>query len=107
MNKTIHFTYMSLILTLFVLFIIGYIRQGDNKLIYESLKKDSYNYHQIYSINLEQMNTDNITVSDTLSVLKENGENILYSGIIFSDECELKELHITSGKHCVVNCRNL
>lgn len=24
MNKTIHFTYMSLILTLFVLFIIGY-----------------------------------------------------------------------------------
>ena len=55
MNKTIHFTYMSLILTLFVLFIIGYIRQGDNKLIYESLKKDSYNYHQIYSINLEQM----------------------------------------------------
>ena len=49
MNKTIHFTYMSLILTLFVLFIIGYIRQGDNKLIYESLKKDSYNYHQIYS----------------------------------------------------------
>ena len=38
MNKTIHFTYMSLILTLFVLFIIGYIRQGDNKLIYESLK---------------------------------------------------------------------
>ena len=79
MNKTIHFTYMSLILTLFVLFIIGYIRQGDNKLIYESLKKDSYNYHQIYSINLEQMNTDNITVSDTLSVLKENGENILVS----------------------------
>lgn len=47
---------MSLILTLFVLFIIGYIRQGDNKLIYESLKKDSYNYHQIYSINLEQIN---------------------------------------------------
>lgn len=73
---------MSLILTLFVLFIIGYIRQGDNKLIYESLKKDSYNYHQIYSINLEQMNTDNITVSDTLSVLKENGENILVSEIL-------------------------
>lgn len=73
---------MSLILTLFVLFIIGYIWQGDNKLIYESLKKDSYNYHQIYSINLEQMNTDNITVSDTLSVLKENGENILVSEIL-------------------------
>lgn len=45
-----------------------------------------------------------------VKVLKQFlGDNSIsvYSGIIFSDECELKELHITSGKHCVVNCRNL
>lgn len=47
MNETIHFTYMSLILILFVLFVIGYIRQGDNKLTYDGLNGDSYNCHQI------------------------------------------------------------
>lgn len=45
-----------------------------------------------------------------IKVLKQllNDNSIpVYSGIVFSDECELMELHISSGKHCVVNCRDL
>lgn len=30
-----------------------------------------------------------------------------YSGIVFSDRCELKKINLSSGKHCVVKCREL
>lgn len=31
----------------------------------------------------------------------------IYSGVIFSDECELMQINLTSDNHCVVNCRDL
>ena len=81
MNKVVHFTYISLILILFVLFVINFIYKEDDKFIIETMKVDSFNYNQIRDINLEQINSDNISISDTLLVLNENGERILISAI--------------------------
>jgi len=87
MNKVVHFTYISLILILFVLFVINFIYKEDDKFIIETMKVDSFNYNQIRDINLEQINSDNISISDTLLVLNENGERILISAIInFGDK---------------------
>lgn len=67
---------------LFVLLAINSIHKKGDRELFEHLKRDSYNYNQIYNVNLEQINADNISISDTLMLLKENGKKVLISSLL-------------------------
>jgi len=74
----IHFVYLSILFVLFIIFLFLVKHINVDKEIggglYDELKKNSYNFHQLYDIEMEQYNSDNNLVLDTVKLLKANGE---------------------------------
>lgn len=89
-NRLIHFLYISIILFIITTALFVIRSKSDQELVdmsvYEDLKKDSFNYQQIYSIVMEQTASDNLCLKDTLSVIREDGANVLISDIVNSKD---------------------
>ena len=69
---------------MFFSFLVKYVnteREG-NTALYDDLKKDSYNFHQLCDIEREQYNSNNNSVSDTIRIMSDNGNFVKISDFI-------------------------
>lgn len=82
----IHFIYLSALFILFMFFsfLVRYIssNKGENIALYDELKKDSYNFHQLYDIEVEQYSSNNNSISDTIRFMKSNGDFVRISDFV-------------------------
>ncbi|MCF2660386.1 hypothetical protein JQM83_14500 [Parabacteroides distasonis] len=84
-NKSIHFTYLSVIGCIVLCLLIMIPNHNTNDQLIESLKKDSFNYNQLVSIILEQFAADNQKVNKDVLLMNSKGQTIPLSDIILNN----------------------
>lgn len=57
-------------------------KRVENAVLYDDLKRDSYNFHQLCDIEKEQYSSNNNYVSDTIRIMKGNGNFIGVSDFV-------------------------